>query len=148
MCVWLSIAPGSTKHPAASITSASTPSKLPTPATVSPSTSTSASNDPDALTTVPPRMIFLIALAPLCSACCDQVDSMADGLRVGPDRELEMLDRRVLLLGVADPVGGRGEQHHGGDEARHLRGVVQRARRQGVVGAADRLARPPGGRDQ
>jgi hypothetical protein len=64
MCVWLSIAPGSTKQPVASRTSASTFSKAPTPAMVSPSMSTSASNDPDALTTVPPRMIFLIALAP------------------------------------------------------------------------------------
>ncbi len=61
MCVWLSIAPGRTKQPVASSTSASMPSNVPMPAMVSPSMSTSAANDSDAFTTVPPRMIFLIA---------------------------------------------------------------------------------------
>src|SRR4051812_7010909 len=58
MWVWLSIAPGRTKQPVASSTSASTPSKLPTPAIVSPSMSTSARTVSTAVTIVPPRMIF------------------------------------------------------------------------------------------
>ena len=57
-CVWLSIAPGSTKQPVASSTSASTPSKSPTPAIFSPSMSTSATTVSTAVTIVPPRMIF------------------------------------------------------------------------------------------
>src|SRR5438132_4636499 len=147
MWVWLSIAPGRTKQPVASITSASTFSNVPTPAIVSPSTSTSALDVPAALTTVPPRMIFLIASLPEL-ARRDQVDRVTHGLRIRPDRQLEVLDRRVLLLRVADPVRGGREEHDGGDEARHLRGVVQRAGRERVVGPAHRLAGCAGGRDQ
>ena len=63
-CVWLSIAPGSTKQPVASITSASTPSNVPTPATDSPSIRTSAATVSTAFTTVPPRITFLMRRLP------------------------------------------------------------------------------------
>src|SRR5690242_10574004 len=63
-CVWLSIRPGSTKHPVASTTSApSGAATRPTAATFSPSIRTSPSNSPSAATTVPLaiRMVWVMA---------------------------------------------------------------------------------------
>ena len=75
--------------------------------------------------------------AALSSVACD-------GAAVGLDRHPEVRLRRVLLLRVRDRRGGRREQHHGRDQARHLGRVVQRAARdRGVLaaGVLDRLAR-------
>src|SRR5947208_12418973 len=38
----------------------------------------------------------------------------------GPHGELEVLRRRVLLLGVAHPAEALHEEHHRGEHARHL----------------------------
>src|SRR5450830_514013 len=67
MCVWVSIPPGITYRPPASITVAPTGTGKfsPTAAIMSPSISTSARKARSALTTVPPR-ISVVILSPLC----------------------------------------------------------------------------------
>ena len=68
-CVWLSIRPGSTKHPAASTTVApSGGATFPTAVIVSPSISTSPANSPSAVTTVPLAMTVVSLIALLLSS--------------------------------------------------------------------------------
>src|SRR3954447_1111683 len=67
--VWLSIRPGSTKHPPASITDApSGASTLPRAAIVSPSINTSPANSPSAVTIVPLAINVVSVIAPLLLA--------------------------------------------------------------------------------
>ena len=67
-CVWPSMKPGITRAPETSTTSAPSRGRSsPTAAIVSPSTATSARNEPSAVTTVPPANTFTIGTP--CFAC-------------------------------------------------------------------------------
>src|SRR5579859_3194274 len=71
-CVWLSISPGRTKQPLASITDVpSGAATLPTAAIVSPSMRTSAANSPSAVTTVPLAMSVVSVMAWLLSSSAE-----------------------------------------------------------------------------
>ena len=114
---------------------------LPTPAIVSPSISTSARTVSDGGHDRAAADDLPHGDPPPRRRVRDPLDRRADRPRVGADRELEVLDRRVLLLGVADAVRRGREDHHRRHVARHLGRVVQRARRQRVIAARPRPGR-------
>src|SRR6266702_6013088 len=99
MCVWTSIAPGITSRPVASTTrSALAARPVPTAATFSPSTSTSARIVSAAVTTVPPWM----RVRTPCTSC--RVVGAASGALRLPDRGADGLDR------LADVLLGHGQR--------------------------------------
>ena len=81
--------------------------------------------------------------APRRRAAARPVDRAERQLVQRADRQLEVLDRRVLLLGVAQPAEAAHEHHHGRHHARHLGRVVQRAARQRGATVPAELARSP-----
>src|ERR1700693_3932205 len=126
-CVWLSIRPGSTKHPAASMTSVpSGAAKRPTAASFSPSISTPLSNSPSAVTTVPLAIRVVRVMARLLWSVAPAASFLA--------REAVVHARAVLGPAFGDDLGS-------GVEQASLAAVHMKIAEQAVLPASERERR-------